>query len=154
MIKSQSTLPKTHEVKRVWWLLDGNGQSLGRLATQAATILRGKHKAIFTPSVDTGDHVVVINAEKVVLTGNKLEQKMDFRHSQYPGGHRLTAYKDVMKNQPEKAVMLAVKGMLPKNPLGRKMLTKIRVHRGAVTHHTAQQPVPYVPPVTLKLRTP
>lgn len=133
-------MAKPNEVERKWYIIDAAGKPLGRVATQVAKILRGKHKPTFTPHVDTGDHVIVLNAEKVVLTGRKLDQKMYRRHSGYPGGLKETKYRDLMAKSPEKAMMLAVKGMLPHNPLGRKALKKLRVYRGTEHVHQAQKP--------------
>ena len=118
---------KANAVERKWYVIDAAGLPLGRLATEAARILRGKHKPTFTPNVDTGDHVIIINAEKVVLTGNKLDQKMYRRHSGYPGGLKETPYRKLMQNMPERAVEHAVKGMLPHNKLGAQMYTKLKV---------------------------
>ncbi|MDR3270261.1 MAG: 50S ribosomal protein L13 [Peptococcaceae bacterium] len=131
---------KSSEIERQWFVIDAAGIPLGRLATEAARILRGKHKPIFTPNVDTGDHVIVINAEKTVLTGNKLKNKMYRHHSGYPGGLKETPYADIMKKFPERAVEHAIKGMLPHNRLGAQMYTKLKVYRGAEHPHAAQQP--------------
>jgi len=128
-------------VERNWYVVDAEGQTLGRLASEVAKVLRGKNKPTYTPHVDCGDHVIIINAEKVVLTGKKLDQKYYRYHTGYPGGLREVKYRDLMATKPEKAVMVAVKGMLPKNSLGRKMLTKLRVYKGAEHGHEAQQPV-------------
>ncbi|EHL05469.1 ribosomal protein L13 [Desulfitobacterium hafniense DP7] len=131
---------KANAVERKWYVIDAAGLPLGRLATEAARILRGKHKPTFTPNVDTGDHVIIINAEKVVLTGNKLDQKMYRRHSGYPGGLKETPYRKLMQNMPERAVEHAVKGMLPHNKLGAQMYTKLKVYRDENHPHQAQQP--------------
>lgn len=131
---------KADNVERKWYVIDAAGLSLGRVATEAARILRGKHKPVFTPNVDTGDHVIIINAEKAVLTGNKLNTKLYRRHSGYPGGLRETPYKDLMQKMPERAMEHAVKGMLPHNKLGAKMYTKLKVYRGSTHPHQAQQP--------------
>lgn len=131
---------KREEVDRKWYILDGKGKPLGRLASLAAKILRGKHKPIYTPHVDTGDHVIIINADKVVLTGKKLNQKKYYRHTGYPGGLRETTYEKLMQKNPELAVEKAIKGMLPHNRLGRKMIKKLRVYRGESHPHQAQQP--------------
>jgi len=136
----KSYVAKPHEVERKWYVIDAEGKTLGRLATQVATILRGKHKPIYTPHVDTGDFVIIVNAEKVKLTGKKLDQKMYRWHTGYPGGLKERSYRDMMINRPEKVVFSAVKGMLPKNSLGRKMLTKLKVYRGSEHKHQAQQP--------------
>ncbi|MGI6551661.1 MAG: 50S ribosomal protein L13 [Clostridia bacterium] len=133
-------MAKPMEVERKWYLIDAENQTLGRLSTEVARILRGKHKPIYTPHVDTGDFVIVINAEKVRLTGNKLAQKKWIRHSGYPGGLKVTAYETLMQKKPEKVVEMAVKGMIPRNPLGRKMLKKLKVYRGADHPHQAQKP--------------
>lgn len=135
--------PKPGDIQRQWHVIDATDVVLGRLATQAATLLRGKHKAIYAPHVDTGDFVVVVNAEKIALSGNKREQKLAYSHSGYPGGLRSVAYKDLLATHPEKAVEKAVKGMLPHNSLGRQMLTKLKVYAGPTHPHQAQQPVPY-----------
>jgi large subunit ribosomal protein L13 len=133
-------MAKAQEIERKWYVLDADGKTLGRLATEAARLLRGKHKTIFTPHVDTGDNVIVINAEKVVLTGNKLDQKMHFRHSGYPGGIKLTPYRTLLANKPELALEEAIKGMLPKNKLGKAMGMKLKVYRGNEHPHQAQKP--------------
>ncbi|AGA68076.1 LSU ribosomal protein L13P [Desulfitobacterium dichloroeliminans LMG P-21439] len=131
---------KANAVERKWYVIDAADLSLGRLATEAARILRGKHKPTFTPNVDTGDHVIIINADKVVLTGKKLDQKMYRRHSGYPGGLKETPYRKLMQNMPERAVEHAVKGMLPHNKLGAQMYTKLKVYRNENHPHQAQQP--------------
>ncbi|MBB6350428.1 50S ribosomal protein L13 [Nonomuraea muscovyensis] len=135
--------PKPADVQRQWYVIDATDVVLGRLASHVATLLRGKHKPIFAPHVDTGDFVIVINAGKVSLSGNKLEQKKAYRHSGYPGGLRSVSYGELMEKRPEKAVEKAVKGMLPKNSLGRKMAKKLKVYAGAEHPHLAQQPVPF-----------
>jgi large subunit ribosomal protein L13 len=135
--------PKAADVQRQWHVIDASDIVLGRLASQAATLLRGKHKPIFAPHVDTGDFVIVVNAAKVALTGNKLADKKAYRHSGYPGGLRSVAYGDLMATNPERAVTKAVKGMLPKNTLGRQMLSKLKVYAGPEHPHQAQKPVPY-----------
>ena len=127
-------------IERKWYLVDAAGMPLGRVASQVAAILRGKNKPTFTPHVDTGDYVIVINTDKMVLTGKKLEQKYHFTHSGYMGGLKLTQYKTMMANKSDDTLYLAVKGMLPKNALGRKMLKKLRVYKGAEHNHEAQQP--------------
>lgn len=137
----KSYVAKPQEVERKWYVIDAEGKKLGRLASEVASILRGKRKPVFTPHVDTGDFVIVINAEKIELTGKKLEQKFYRRHSGHPGGLKEVAYKDLMANNPEKAVQLAVKGMLPKNSLGRQMINKLKVYRGTEHNHQAQQPI-------------
>ncbi len=133
-------LPKADDIKREWYVLDAANKPLGRTAATAAVLLRGKHKTIFTPNVDCGDHVVIINAAQAVLTGNKLEKKYYRRHSGWVGGLKEIQYSTLMKNNPEKAMMLAVKGMLPDNTLGRKALTRVRIYRDANHAQTAQQP--------------
>ena len=127
-------------VERKWYIVDADGMPLGRLASQVAAILRGKNKPTYTPNVDTGDHVIVINAAKVVLTGKKLDQKIYYRHSGYPGGLKETKYRDLLAKKPEFAVKHAVQGMLPKGPLGRQMGRKLRVYAGAEHEHEAQKP--------------
>lgn len=134
--------PKPRDIERRWYVLDASGAILGRLATQAATILRGKHKPIFAPHVDTGDHVIVINAAKVRLTGRKREQKVAYRHSGYPGGLKETPYTVLLAERPSRAVEKAVRGMLPRNRLGRQMLSKLKVYDGPTHPHAAQLPVP------------
>lgn len=128
--------------QRAWWVIDASDRPLGRLATAVATKLRGKDKPIFTPHVDTGDFVVVVNAGKVKLTGAKLEQKKYFHHSGYPGGLRELSYRELIARKPEFTIMKAVQGMLPKNRLGRKLLKKLKVYAGPDHPHTAQQPQP------------
>jgi len=128
------------EIDRKWYVLDGEGKPLGRLAAEAARILRGKHRPQFTPHVDTGDHVIIINAEKVVLTGNKLKKKKYIRHSGYPGGLKVMGYDKLMQTRPELAVRKAVTGMLPHNRLGADMARKLRVYRGSEHPHQAQKP--------------
>jgi large subunit ribosomal protein L13 len=135
--------PKAADVQRQWHVIDASDIVLGRLASQAAILLRGKHKTIFAPHVDTGDFVIIVNAAKVALTGNKLADKRAYRHSGYPGGLRAVAYSDLMEKSPERAVTKAVKGMLPKNSLGRQMLSKLKVYAGPEHPHQAQKPVPY-----------
>ena len=135
--------PKDSDITRQWHVIDASGVVLGRLASQAAVLLRGKHKPIFAPHVDTGDFVIVINADKIALTGNKLEQKRAYRHSGYPGGLRAVGYAELMEKHPERAVEKAVRGMLPKNSLGRKTLRKLKVYAGPDHPHRAQQPVPF-----------
>jgi large subunit ribosomal protein L13 len=135
--------PKPADVQRQWYVIDATDVVLGRLASHVATLLRGKHKPIFANHVDTGDFVIVINADKIALTGNKLEQKRAYRHSGYPGGLRSVSYGELMEKRPDKAVEKAVKGMLPKNSLGRKMIKKLKVYAGSDHPHQAQQPVPF-----------
>jgi large subunit ribosomal protein L13 len=135
--------PKPADVERQWHVIDATDVVLGRLASQVATLLRGKHKPIFAPHLDTGDFVIIINADKVALSGKKLEQKKAYRHSGYPGGLRSMSYGDLMEKHPERAVEKAIKGMLPKNTLGRQMFSKLKVYTGPEHPHQAQQPVPY-----------
>jgi large subunit ribosomal protein L13 len=129
------------QITRQWYLVDAEDQTLGRLASRVAQILRGKHKPIYTPHLDTGDHVVVINAEKVALTGRKMDQKMYYRHSGYPGGLKEEPIKRVLTRHPERVIEDAVRGMLPKGKLGRAMYKKLRVYAGSDHRHAAQQPV-------------
>ena len=131
---------KPHEVEKKWYLVNAEGQTLGRLASEVAKILRGKHKPIFTPHVDTGDYVIIINAEKVELTGNKWEQKKYYRHSGYPGGLKTMDYKTFVQTKPELLVEKAIKGMLPHTRLGRAMAKKLKVYRGSEHAHEAQKP--------------
>jgi ribosomal protein L13, bacterial type len=133
-------MAKPGEVDRKWWVVDAEGKTLGRLASEVAAIIRGKHKPTFTPHVDGGDFVIVINASKVVLTGKKLENKKYYRHSGYPGGLKVTTAKDMLANKPERMVELAVHGMLPKNRLGERMKLKLKVYAGSEHPHQAQQP--------------
>jgi large subunit ribosomal protein L13 len=133
---------RAEDIQRSWFIVDAAGKPLGRLASEIARVLRGKHRPLFTPHVDTGDFVVVINADKVVLTGNKLTQKEYYAHSQYPGGLRRTAAIDMLKHKPTHVIEHAVRGMLPKNPLGRKMATKLKVYAATEHPHTAQSPKP------------
>jgi large subunit ribosomal protein L13 len=128
--------------QRRWHLIDANGQVLGRLATRIADILRGKHKAVFTPNVDGGDFVVVINARGIKLTGKKLKKKLYYRHSEYPGGLRTTVAQKMLAEKPETVVRLAVKGMLPKNRLSRRLVTKLKIYAGGDHPHAAQKPEP------------
>ena len=127
-------------VERKWYVVDAEGMVLGRLASQVANILRGKHKPIYTPHVDTGDYVIVVNADKIILTGKKLDQKIYYHHSGYVGGLKETKYRNLMADKSEFALRHAVVGMLPKSPLGRKMATKMHVYSGAEHEHAAQQP--------------
>jgi large subunit ribosomal protein L13 len=135
--------PKPGEVTRHWHVIDATDVVLGRLASQAATLLRGKHKPQFAPHVDTGDFVIVVNADKVALTGNKRETKMTYRHSGYPGGLTAKAIGEEFEKRPDRVVERAVKGMLPKNTLGRKQLSKLKVYAGSDHPHAAQKPEPY-----------
>jgi large subunit ribosomal protein L13 len=135
--------PKPGDVTRQWHIIDAEDIVLGRLATTAANLLRGKHKAIYAPHMDMGDFVIIINAEKVHLSGNKKTQKMAYRHSGFPGGLRSVRYDELLAKNPEKAVEKAIKGMIPKNTLGRQMISKLKVYAGDQHPHAAQQPVPY-----------
>ena len=139
----KSFVAKPADIERKWYVIDANGQTLGRLATQAAMILRGKHKPIYTPHVDCGDHVIVVNADKVVLTGKKLDQKKYYRYSGYIGGLKETSARDMLEKKPEKVVFEAIKGMMPKNTLGREMLKKLRVYAGPDHEQAAQKPEAY-----------
>jgi large subunit ribosomal protein L13 len=138
--KMNTFMAKESDVKREWYVIDAEGQNLGRLASKVATVLRGKHKAIYTPNVDCGDYVIVINASKVNLTGNKLEDKVYFNHSDYPGGVRLRTAKEMRANYSEEMITRAVKGMLPKGRLGRAMIKKLFVYAGSEHKQQAQQP--------------
>ena len=131
---------KANEVKRDWFLVDANGKTLGRLATEVASRLRGKHKAEYTPHVDTGDYIVIVNAAKITVTGNKFEDKMYHHHSGYIGNLKSVPFKDLIKKKPEEVIQKAVKGMLPKGPLGREMVRKMKVFSGSEHSHAAQQP--------------
>ncbi len=135
--------PKPGEIDKQWHVIDATDVVLGRLASQAARLLRGKHKPIFAPHVDTGDFVIIINAEKVALTGAKLEQKMAYRHSGFPGGLKATSYAELLAKHPERAVTKAVAGMVPKNSLGRAQMRKLKVYAGSEHPHVAQKPQPY-----------
>jgi large subunit ribosomal protein L13 len=135
--------PKAGDVTREWHVIDATDVVLGRLASQAATLLRGKHKPTFAPHVDGGDFVIIINADKVALTGSKKTQKMDYRHSGYPGGLRATSYTELLETNPRRAVEKAVKGMLPHNKLGRQVIKKLKVYAGPDHPHIAQQATPY-----------
>ena len=136
-------MPKANEISRKWYVLDASGKPLGRVAAQAATILRGKHKPTFAPHADCGDHVIIINCSKAVLTGKKLEQKSYKWHTGWIGGLKEIQYKELMKTHPEKAMMIAVRGMLPDNTVGRKSLTRLRVYADANHNHEAQKPENY-----------
>jgi len=136
----KTIVPKVEAVQKHWYLIDGDNQVLGRLASQIALILRGKHKPEYSPHLDLGDHVVVINAEKIRVTGQKNDQKQYTRYTGYPGGLRTLTLKNLMQKNPEKVLFKAVKGMLPKNRLGRKMATKVRIYCGPEHPHEAQQP--------------
>lgn len=136
-------LAKGHEVERKWLVVDAEGQTLGRLASEVAAILRGKHKPTFTPNVDTGDFVIVINADKIHLTGNKLQDKIYYRHTQFAGGLKQRTAGEMRDKYPTQMIELAIKGMLPKNSLGRKQFTKLNVYAGAEHPHAAQKPEVY-----------
>ena len=133
-------MAKAETIERKWYVVDAQGMVLGRLASQVANILRGKHKPIYTPHVDTGDHVIILNADKIVLTGKKLDQKVYYHHSGYPGGLKETVYRKLIAEKPEFAVKHAIVGMLPKGPLGRQMAKKLRVYAGTEHEHEAQKP--------------
>lgn len=135
--------PKPGDIERQWHVIDAADVVMGRLATHAATLLRGKHKPIFAPHADTGDYVIVVNAGKVALTGNKRQDKFAYRHSGYPGGLKQVRYEELLNTRPERAVRQAVKGMLPHNKLGRRVLKKLKVYAGPEHPHAAQKPVPY-----------
>ena len=134
---------KPAEVERAWFVVDAEGQTLGRLASHVATVLRGKHKPIYSPSVDCGDYVIVVNADKVAVTGKRLEQKRYYRHSLYIGGLKEISLRDQLQQHPERVIESAVRGMLPKNALGRKMFKKLKVYAGGEHPHAAQLPQPY-----------
>ena len=128
------------KIERKWYVVDADGQTLGRLASEIAKVLRGKNKPVFTPHVDTGDYVIVVNAEKVKVSGKKMEQKIYYNHSEYVGGMKETTLKEMMDKKPERVIELAVKGMLPKGPLGRSMIKKLHVYAGPEHNHAAQKP--------------
>ena len=134
--------PKSTDIQRAWYVVDADGLVLGRMATEVARVLRGKHKPIFAPHVDTGDHVVIVNASKVVLTSDKAQKKMVYRHSGYPGGLKEQTFADLLEKKPEEAVRKVVRGMLPKSTLGRQMLKKLKVYAGPNHPHAAQGPQP------------
>ncbi|AZV40892.1 50S ribosomal protein L13 [Peribacillus asahii] len=136
-------MAKANEVERKWYVIDAEGQTLGRLAAEVASILRGKHKPTFTPNVDTGDHVILINVEKIELTGKKLTDKIYYRHTMHPGGLKTRTALEMRTNYPEKMLELAIKGMLPKNSLGRQQFKKLHVYAGPEHKHAAQQPEVY-----------
>ena len=137
-MKSYMANPST--IERKWFIVDATGHTLGRLASEVANVLRGKNKPVFTPHVDTGDYVIIINAEKIKVTGKKLDQKIYYNHSDYVGGMRETTLKEMLAKKPERVIELAVKGMLPKGPLGRSMYTKLFVYAGPEHKHEAQKP--------------
>lgn len=136
-------MAKASEVERKWLLIDAEGKTLGRLTSEVASLLRGKHKPTFTPHVDCGDHVIIINAEKIHLTGNKLNDKIYYRHSGHPGGLKSQTAKELLAKRPERMLELAIKGMLPKGSLGRQSFTKLHVYAGAEHNHAAQKPEVY-----------
>ncbi|MCA9678791.1 MAG: 50S ribosomal protein L13 [Kofleriaceae bacterium] len=138
--KSHWLTKEAGEAQREWYVLDAQGQTLGRVATKIASVLRGKHKPTYTPNVDMGDFVVVINAEQLTLTGKKIDQKMYYRHSEYPGGITAHSAKQLLSDDPERAIREAVWGMLPKGPLGRRIIKKLKVYKGPKHEHAAQQP--------------
>ena len=135
-----SFMANPDKIERKWYVVDAEGCTLGRLSSQIASVLRGKNKPVFTPHVDTGDYVIVVNADKVKVTGKKMDQKVYYNHSDYVGGMKETNLKEMLATKPEKVIELAVKGMLPKGPLGRQMLTKLHVYAGAEHPHAAQKP--------------
>jgi large subunit ribosomal protein L13 len=143
MLETSARITKSfrkEDVTRKWWVVDANGQTIGRLATQVAVLLRGKHKPIFTPHVDTGDYVIVLNAEKAILKGKRAEQKEYKHHTQYPGGQITRKYKDLVNTKPEFVLEHAINGMLPKNRLGAKIRAKLKVYAGSTHEHQAQKP--------------
>jgi large subunit ribosomal protein L13 len=142
-MKSYTARPS--EVEQKWLLVDASGKALGRLATQVAMVLRGKHKPIYTPHIDTGDHVIVINADKIALSGRKAQDKRYFHHTLYPGGATWTTITELMEKHPDRVVTRAVRGMMPKTKLGRDMMKKLKVYAGAEHPHAAQQPTPWEP---------
>ena len=144
--------PKSNDLQRVWHVVDAEGLVLGRLSTEVARILRGKHKPMFAPNVDVGDHVIVVNADKIVLTSDKLEKKIAYRHSGYPGGLRQQTYAELMEKKPTEAVRRAVRGMLPKNTLGRAQLQKLKIYAGPNHPHEAQGPKPLALPETARAK--
>jgi large subunit ribosomal protein L13 len=134
--------PKASEIQRDWHVIDADGLVLGRVATEAARILRGKHKPTFTPHIDTGDHVIIVNADKIVLTAGKADKKLIHRHSGYPGGIRQRTFGDLMERRPAEAVRRSIRGMLPKNRLGRAQISKLKIYAGPTHPHSAQSPKP------------
>lgn len=133
--------PTTETVERAWYVVDATNMNLGRLTSHIAHILRGKHKTMFAPHMDTGDYVIVLNAGKITVTGDKLDDEFYYRHSQYPGGFRQTSMRDMLRTHPERVIEIAVKGMLPHNRLGREMIKKLKVYTGNTHPHQAQQPL-------------
>jgi large subunit ribosomal protein L13 len=134
--------PKASEIQRAWHVIDAEGLVLGRVATEAARLLRGKHKVMYSPHIDTGDHVIIVNADKIVLTSDKADKKVIYRHSGYPGGIRERTFGDLMEKKPAEAVRRSIRGMIPKNRLGRAQLSKLKVYAGPTHPHAAQQPQP------------
>ena len=143
MLTKTTNIAKPDQIVKTWYVVDAEGQTLGRLASEVASILKGKNKPYYTPNIDTGDYVIIINAEKIRLTGKKLDQKMYYRHSGYPGGLKSTKYKDLIEKKPVFVVEKAVKGMLPKTRLGRKQGKKLKVYTGPEHRHSAQNPQEY-----------
>jgi large subunit ribosomal protein L13 len=139
-VKQKTFVTKPAEIEREWWVVDAEGKTLGRLATQIAVILRGKNKPIFAPNVDAGDYVIVINCDKIVTTGNKLDDKIYYRHSKYNGGLSSITLRRQLEKHPDRVIQLAVKGMLPKNALGRQMMRKLKIYAGDTHPHAAQNP--------------
>ena len=135
-----SYMANPDKLERKWYVVDAEGQTLGRLASEVAKVLRGKNKPVFTPHVDTGDYVIIVNADKIKVTGKKMEQKIYYNHSEYVGGMKETTLKEMMAKKPERVLELAVKGMLPKGPLGRTMIKKLHVYAGPEHNHAAQKP--------------
>ncbi|MBQ3933049.1 MAG: 50S ribosomal protein L13 [Lachnospiraceae bacterium] len=136
----KSYMANPSKIERKWYVVDATGYTLGRLASEIAKVLRGKNKPEYTPHIDTGDYVIVVNADKIKVTGKKLDQKLYYRHSDYVGGFKETTLKEMLAKKPEKVIELAVKGMLPKGPLGREMITKLHVYAGPEHNHAAQKP--------------
>ncbi len=139
---TKSYTPRAGDIERSWYVVDADGKTLGRLASQIAHVLRGKHKPAYSPHMDLGDHIVVINAEKIRVTGRKAEQKVYHRHTGYPGGLRTTTYEEMLNKHPDRILRTAVKGMMPNNVLGRQMFKKLRIYAGPEHEHAAQQPKP------------
>ena len=135
-----SYMANPDKIERKWYVVDADGQTLGRLASEVAKVLRGKNKPVFTPHVDTGDYVIIVNADKIKVTGKKMDQKVYYNHSEYVGGMKETTLKEMMAKKPERVLELAVKGMLPKGPLGRTMIKKLHVYAGPEHNHAAQKP--------------
>ena len=139
-MKSETFVTRPHDIERRWWVVDAEGQTLGRLASRIAPYLSGKNKPIYTPNLDTGDYVIVLNCDKIRVTGKKLDDKIYYRHSGYPGGLKSTTLRQMMAKHPDRAIKLAVKGMLPSSSLGRQMLKKLKVYAGDTHPHAAQKP--------------